>query len=429
MNSEKSPAIQYIDGKYEQTGPIPVDDKEIEVLGFINSKIASGETLADIIDFLFRETQEIIPSDRIAVSFFEEEGKRVTIHHVSAGYDTLHLAEGYSAEIQGSSLEKVFASGLPRVINDIDLYLKDHPTSESTALLLREGIKSSITCPLRVEERPVGLLFISSKKPRAYDDKSLKLYLMISERLSQAVEKAYRIEQLTKAMDSYMEMLGFVSHEMKSPLDSIITLGKTLAGGYFGPIDERNRQYVERMVKKAEYLVDISSDYLTLSRFETGSIDINAREIDFLSEVIQESLEIVYPQIKGKNNYLTLNHPDTIPPVSCDPTLMKIVTGNLLSNAVKYSDEGGEIRVNINADADTVTVSVYNSGPGFPPDQKQMLFRKFSRLQTGELLKRKGTGVGLYTTWKIIKLHGGSIYADSSEGEWAEFTFEIPLTH
>jgi len=73
-----------------------------------------------------------------------------------------------------------------------------------------------------------------------------------------------------------------------------------------------------------------------------------------------------------------------------------------------------------------VALAVWNEGPGFPEAEKSRLFRKFSRLQTPELLKQKGTGVGLYTSWRIVRLHGGRIRADSEEGHWAEFRVELP---
>jgi len=103
-----------------------------------------------------------------------------------------------------------------------------------------------------------------------------------------------------------------------------------------------------------------------------------------------------------------------------------IAVVNLLGNAVKYGEQDGEIRVRIEAPADRVRVSVWNRGPGFPREERSKLFRKFSRLQTPELLKRKGTGVGLYTTWRVLQLHGGRVWARSELGQWAEFTFEIP---
>jgi signal transduction histidine kinase len=250
--------------------------------------------------------------------------------------------------------------------------------------------------------------------------------LLIIERIAQAVEKAYRIEKLTEAINSYMEMLSFVSHELKSPLDSIISLGNTLAGGYFGAMDPKHRDYVQRMVSKAKFLREMTSEYLTLSRFENENIGAYFQECSFEKEIIDETAEIISPQVAEKKMSLNVNIKSEVT-VDCDKNLMKIVMNNLMSNAVKYGNESGRIDVTVFSDELQLHVSVRNTGPGFPEEAKSKLFRKFSRIETDELMKRKGTGVGLYTTWKIIQMHKGHIKAESKQNEWAEFSFTLPL--
>ncbi len=423
MDSKQSKPIEFINSNDSKK----IRGKEaVEKIDHINLKIASLQSLEEIVDFLFESIQDIVPADRIAVSFFEENGKRLSIYYVKADYKELHLTKGYGADIKDSSLEKVFSAMTPRIINDLEEYLKDHKTSESTELLLKEGINSSLTCPLSVEGRPVGLLFLSSKKRNEYTKDHLAILLEIIERFGQAVEKTFRIEKLSEAINSYMEMLSFVSHELKSPLDSIISLGNTLSAGYFGKMDEKHRDYVLRMVSKAKYLREMTGEYLTLSRFESNQIDLNLSQIDFCKDILDEAIEIIVPQIFEKNIKLNRNFPEDGAPLQCDMTLIKVVVNNLLSNAVKYSNEDGVVDLNTTLTDDELTFSVKNTGPGFPPEAKSRLFRKFSRIETGELMKRKGTGVGLYTSWKIINLHRGDIGADSKEGEWALFKFTIP---
>jgi signal transduction histidine kinase len=99
---------------------------------------------------------------------------------------------------------------------------------------------------------------------------------------------------------------------------------------------------------------------------------------------------------------------------------------NLLSNAAKYGNNGGRAVLTVSLSGERLRVSVWNEGPGFPESEKIRLFRRFSKIQTPELLKRKGHGVGLYVSWNIIQLHGGRIWASSQHGQWAEFSFELP---
>jgi signal transduction histidine kinase len=421
--SNKNPLIYPdLNGKEKDSD----NEKTSKILEHINSKVASQENLEEIIDFLFINIQEIIPCDRIALSFFEENGRRLTVYHVKTNYPDIHMDKGYSADIDNSSLEKVFAAGTPRIINDLKGYLETHPASDSTELLLKEGINSSLTCPITVEGRPVGLLFISSKEIETYNTNHVMMNLLIIERIGQAVEKAYRIEKLTVAINSYMEMLSFVSHELKSPLDSIISLGSTLAGGYFGTMDPKHRDYVQLMVNKAKFLREMTSEYLTLSRFENENIGAYFQECSFRKEIIDETADIIAPQIADKKMKLNINIPSEIV-TDCDKNLMKIVMNNLMSNAVKYGNENGQVDVKVTEKDGQMYVAVRNTGPGFPEEAKSKLFRKFSRIETDELMKRKGTGVGLYTTWKIIQMHKGHIRADSILNEWAEFSFTIPL--
>ena len=99
---------------------------------------------------------------------------------------------------------------------------------------------------------------------------------------------------------------------------------------------------------------------------------------------------------------------------------------NLLGNAVKYGQEGGLIRLRYDHLPYSFVVSVWNEGPGFAAEERSRLFRKFSRLQAPELKARKGTGVGLYTAWRIAHIHGGRMDATSKHGSWAEFRLEVP---
>lgn len=399
---------------------------ETAILELINSKVAGGKSLNEILDFIFEETAKIIPCDRLDMAFVADENRRMVLHYVRARYEPVFLKKGFASDIHGGSIQKVFQSGHPSIIRDMEIHARNNPQSDSARLLLMEKIRSSMVCPLVVDERPVGMLMCRSMKPGAYGEHEVRLQMAFAERLGQAVEKAYHIEQLSSAMQSYMEMLSFVSHELKNPISSIIMLGKTLTSGYFGEMGEKHREMVGRMVKKAEYLLNLTGEYLNLAHFETGEFHLRPRSVDFHRDVAVHSMEIVAVMIEEQKVRFEQVIDPGLPPVKCDPELMKIVLTNLLSNGIKYGSRGGRMRLSITPADGRIRVSVWNEGPGFPESEKVRLFRRFSKLQTPELMERKGHGVGLYVTWKIIQLHGGKIWADSKHGEWAEFVFEIP---
>ncbi len=423
MSKTNDRTLQYI----TEVGPADFSAHEIEILGRVNQKIAAAPNIEKTMDYLFEATKEICRCDRVSLAFVADDRQRLVCHYAKADYEPLLLNKGYSEDLQGSSLQNIIEAGRCRLIGDLKKHYKQHPNSRSTKILLEEGVRSSMTCPLKVEGRTIGLLFRSSKQPHTFSPHEVRIHLAITERLSQTIEKAYRIEQLAEANKAYMEILGFVTHELKSPVASVVMTANLLLDGTYGPLQPLQREKIQRMVFKGQYLLALVRDYLNLARMEGGQLEPNPQtDVDFMAQVVKPTIEMVQPWLAGKNMRLVKEFAGKAGGVECDPNLMIIAMTNLLNNAAKYGNRDGLIRCAVNCKPDRVEVSVWNEGPGFSEQDKDKLFRKFSRLDDPALRKAKGTGVGLYTVWRIINSHGGRISAGSEQGKWAEFTFHIP---
>jgi len=429
------PAVTYVD-PFRDAGTLkPMSSEARSLLRTVNQKIAARPSLRAIVDYLFDNTQELIPCDRMGLAFIDEQSVYVTSYYNRASYDRLRIDQGYREGLRGSTLTEVMRSGLPRIINDLEAYVRDHPRSGSSKLLIKEGVRSSLTCPLIVEGRVVGFIFRSSRTPYTYGPQHIELQMAITERLSQAVEKAWRIEQLEEANYAYTQMLGFVSHELQSPVASMVTDAQILSQGYLGDLTPEQRSKVLGMERKGQYLLSLVREYLDLARVEGGELTLAPRSrVDVMEEVVAEAVDLVRPQADAHGlNLITCVPSPALPPVCCDSTLLRVVTVNLLDNAIKYGNEGGDIRVKAEVGVDEkggerLRISVWNAGPGFSQAEHNKLFRRFSRLDDPALKRRRGTGVGLYNSWRIVQLHKGRISAASEQGEWAEFSFEIPAT-
>jgi signal transduction histidine kinase len=417
----------YVDPYRDPQGLRPLTAEERTLLRSVNQRIAAKPGLVDVVNYLFDETQALIPCDRMSFAFIEEDGRRVTSYFTRAAYEPILLRKGYSEDMHGSSLQPVLHTGTPRIIGDLQQYLDEHPRSRSTRLLVKEGVRSSLTCPLQVEGRVVGFMFRSSREAFKYTRKHVELQMSVTERLSQAVEKAWRIEQLEQANRAYFELLGFVSHELKSPLASLVTDARLLTGGYLGELEQPQKDRVERMAQKGEFLIDLIREYLDLSQVEGGELVLHPHtDVRVADDLILPVVELLRTQLDSHDLKLTTEVTPADAVVECDPALLRIALSNFLGNAAKYGAPGGQVRVTARRSDNELSVSVWNEGPGFPRDQRGKLFRKFTRLSTPELKKRRGTGLGLYNAWRIIELHNGRVTADSEEGAWAEFSFVIP---
>ena len=418
--------VRYVDPHAVEGLTAQLSEEERRVLDLINQKVAAAQDLESVMSFVFESTRHIFPCDRVAIALLEDGEKRVRSRWAAADYAPLALSPGYSEGIAVNSLRQVLAGGQTRIISDLEAYLRcENPDSNSSRLLIKEGVRSSMTCPLKVEGRSVGFLFRSSRHVDAYDDYQVMLHNQVAERLSQSVEKAYRIEQLTSANQGYVEMLGFASHELKSPLASILMETDLLLRGYLGELQEPQQKHVKAISDKALELLRTTKEYLDLARLEGGRMKLKVEEVEFKPQVLEMPLETLAPQIEKKGMRVEIDVPEPLT-VQCDPDLVRTVMLNLIGNAVKYGAVNGLIKVTAVLTERKLRIRVWNEGPGFPHEERDKLFKRFSRLTAPELKRTKGSGIGLYNVWQIVQLHGGHTYAYSEYGKWAEFVCEIP---
>jgi two-component system NtrC family sensor kinase len=238
-------------------------------------------------------------------------------------------------------------------------------------------------------------------------------------------ELATSNERLTQLNRNYMEMLGFVTHELKNPLNSVIFSAAALRDGYLGSLNDKQKDSAERVVRNARYLEEMIAHYLSLSRIEKGEMKAEKRSTDLRREVVEPILNQLKSNIDQARMHVENSVPEGLVLVA-DPALLRIVLDNLIGNAAKYGREGGRIEVRAACMDGEVRVSVWNEGEGVSSENLPKLFGKFVRLDQPATHARKGTGLGLFLCREIVEKHGGRIWAESNYGQWAEFNFAVP---
>ena len=225
---------------------------------------------------------------------------------------------------------------------------------------------------------------------------------------------------------NYMEMLGFVAHELKNPLTSAMMSLYTVKDGYLGQVSPAQKKSLESVALSLDYFQDMIKNYLDLSRLEKGELEVDKSQIPLNTYVIAPVLEGLERALQDRH-IVVENHVPQDLVLSADGNLLRIVYDNLLSNAIKYGREGGTIVLGAHEGNDQVTLTVLNeSEAGIPKEKLPLLFEKFRRLDGPEYAGKKGTGLGLYICKEIVEKQGGEIWADSRVGEWVKFSFTLP---
>jgi signal transduction histidine kinase len=234
-----------------------------------------------------------------------------------------------------------------------------------------------------------------------------------------------QIAELKAVNRNYLDMLGFVAHELKSPLTSAMMSVYTVKDGYLGSVNPAQARSLTSAAASLEYLQDMIRNYLDLSRIDKGELSVTKTYFPLHSRVIEPVLRDLEPGLTRKQ----LAVEDRVPAgrvVYADADLLRIVYENFLSNAVKYGEEAGTILLDCQEEATELILSVQNTGPGIPEDEIPLLFRRFSRLESSGPTGQRGTGLGLYICREIVEKHGGRIWATSQPDAWVRFSFALP---
>jgi len=187
----------FVPGADELVDRLRQREEEFVRLMRINERINGGVKLEEILDSLYEEMQEVIPFNRIGFALIDRERSAAVARWCRSDRPTLlHL--GYEAPLAGSTLARIIETLRPRIINDLEAYLLEKPSSESTRLILGEGMRSSLTCPLIVQGKPVGFIFFSSTDKGTYSNAHVAFFQQIAGQLATIVEKGRLYSELAE---------------------------------------------------------------------------------------------------------------------------------------------------------------------------------------------------------------------------------------
>jgi signal transduction histidine kinase len=399
---------------------------QVRTLAQVTAQINAGLTLDEVLDLVFESFRPLIPYDRIGFSLLEEDGQVARARWARSTAPQVKLTVGYSARLAGSSLQWIVETGQPRILNDLEAYIQEHPNSESTRLILAEGIRSSLTCPLIAMGKPIGFMFFSSMQPCTYKDAHVELFLQIAGQLAVIVEKSRLYQQSVELNQLKNKFLGIAAHDLRSPIGIVKSYAQLFLNGYLGDVPESQRQVLQSMDKSCEAMLVLINDLLDVSAIESGHLELKPREVN-LAAFLQECHAANALLAKAKGIELALDLAPDLASVPMDPDRINQAINNLITNALKYSYPQTVVTLRARRAGDEVTISVQDQGQGIPAAELPRLFTDFGRTSVRPTGGEKSVGLGLAIVKRMVEAHGGRIWVESQVGVGSTFTFALPL--
>jgi len=398
---------------------------EIQSLGQVTEQANAGLLLDEVLTHVYEAFRAVIPYDRIGFSLLEDDGGSVRARWARSESPSMKIVQGFAQPLAGSSLQRIIDTGEPRILNDLVGYLAEHPKSASTKLIVEEGMRSSLTCPLVVKGRPIGFMFFSSMQPGTYEHAHREVFMQIAGQLALIVEKSRLYQQLVELNELKDTFLGAAAHDLRSPLSAIQGFLDLMLMGVVGELTEQQTDLMGRMRRSSEGMLRLINDLLDVAAIESGKLRMDMVVMD-PTACLEECVGSAKALAQAKDITVTLTTEGSLPSVPMDPQRIEQVMTNLVTNAIKFSESRTTIRLHAAASSAGVVVSVADEGQGIPEDELPQLFKDFARTSVRPTAGESSTGLGLAIVKRIVEAHGGEVGVESREGEGATFSFTLP---
>ena len=364
---------------------------------------------------------------------------------------------------ESGGVERTFGVGRGPQLTDVypsivrhaaALTVTDELDANQDATLYRTLQKSDVgvVANLETSKELIGYIVYGTKaNGRIYSTDDLKLIRIATDSLAVAVQNALRFEEIShfnetlqaqvreatselresnkklKSLDEAKdEFISMASHQLRTPLTSVKGYLSMVLEGDAGKLNPTQHQLLEQAFASSQRMVYLISDFLNVSRLQTGKFTIERTPV-ILSNVVQQEVNQLKSTADSRNLTIECSVPSNFPVIQLDESKIRQAIMNFLDNAIFYSRPGGVIKVDLIKNATDLILTVQDSGIGVPMSERHHLFTKFYRATNARTARPDGTGIGLFMAKKVVVAHGGSIIFNSVEGKGSTFGFRLPL--
>jgi len=391
----------------------------------IVSKLDLGETL----DLIVSQARTLLSTDTSFLSLMTEDEETLQMA-ASSGVRTealktlrLNLDQG----LAGAAIRE----GGPFVVDDY--FTATHLEGRVPDVVHAEGIISGIAAPMLKDHKPLGVLYVFNRRPTKFGPNDVAILAALASQAAIAIEHASlyqmekeRVKRLEEVDELKNEFISIASHEFRMPLTVIRRWAEYLRSQPVETLEtEQSERALDSIYREASRLSALVEKVLNVSRIEAGALPYRPRRMQ-LSSTIETVVRGMTVEAEQRRISIETQTDQTLE-VQADPDLVEQIVVNLLSNAIEHVGDNCNVWVEARVQDGMALVSVRDNGPGISPEQLPRLFGRFVRILRTEGPRPLGAGLGLYITKRLVEMHGGSIWVESTVGKGSTFFFTLPL--
>lgn len=423
-----------------------MDNKFKIVLDRIPEILSSSDDLNQNFDKLVTEFKNVVEFDSAYICY------------LNAGCANIQFSKAFTQYLPVDPQETIinFPEVLKNKLYDTNSAIEfDENSGFFKALNLRKTNSVFLLVKLNIRETVFGFMLVSRPKEVPFNDEELRIAKAFSALISYSIKDSelsnvFKL-QLRALQDSIVdktnayatikkqnekivaadklknEFLANISHELRTPLNAIIGFSEALAMKIFGPLTDKQEEYVTDINVSGIHLLGMINEILELSKIEAKAVKLALSRFN-LQTSLNEVVNIVKPLANKKHIKLEKDTKDFCE-IDADYQKIQQILYNLLSNAIKFTQDGGQINIGYTIEKNNVVLYVKDNGVGIDMKYKGKIFGKFVQLNNVYSKKESSTGLGLTITKELVELHKGKIWFESIVSEGTTFFVKLPLRH
>src|SRR6266851_538600 len=421
--------VRLFDEVQARTRDLARSVEELRALGEVSQAVNSTLDINTVLTTIVAKAVQLSTTDAGAIYTFDEARQEFRLRATyGMTEEMIQAIAGQHITVNDARMGTATTQRRPVQIPDV----RNEPQTPMNDIILREGYRAVLVMPLLRPGRIVGALVVRRKKPGEFPKGIVDLLDTFAVQSVVAIQNARLFREIEEkglelevASKHKSQFLANMSHELRTPLNAILGYTELILDSIYGEMPAKAHAVLERVQVNGRHLLGLINDVLDLSKIEAGQLTLSLSDYS-LGDVVHGVVAAVEPLAAEKRLAFRAEVAPDLPPARGDERRLSQVLLNLVGNAIKFTDKG-EVKIAASVANGSFTVAVCDTGPGIAASDQAKIFEEFQQADNSITRKKGGTGLGLSIAKRIIEMHGGRIWVESSLGQGSTFSFTLPV--